>query len=184
MKILFIFLLLITPLAHSGELYDRFEHQQIIKNGFQDPMWKNRKPKREQKNIEIGFERAVSCRMCQAYSIIIGKDGQFTYQGLYKSKVKGIIKGKVPKKVINKIINYTKTINFFALDNRYSYPRTHASRNYTYVKFNSKYKIIENYMNQAPASVWGLELMLDNIVETYVLKENTRPVVSSSMTKG
>lgn len=181
MKLLYFILLLTPSCAYSGELLDRFRHQEIINGGFKDPLWKDRKPERQQKNKEIGFEKAVSCRMCPSYSLIIEEDGSFTYTGLYMSDIRGIITGKIPRKTLDKLFKYIETINYFSLNNRYSYPRTHASRVYTYVKLGSKYKVIENYMNQAPASVWALELMFDSLVTTHVYKKGVRPVTSWSI---
>lgn len=175
MRLLFLLCLVTSPTV-AGELADRFEHQQVIEAGFQDNNWRKLRPKREQSKVEIGFEKAFSCRRCPAYLLIVDSDGHFTFEGFYKTPVSGIVKGTIPKEKVKKIISYINEIDFFSFRNRY-YPRlmrTHVSRNYTYAKLGDKYKVIQNVWNVAPASVWGLELMLDSFVKKHVFRQSVR----------
>jgi hypothetical protein len=179
---LLLLIILFSPLkAIAGEFYDRFKYQQVVQAGYQDHEWEKHKPKRVQSRVEIGFEKAFSCRLCPAYSIVINSEGDFVYQGIYKVPKVGVVTGTISKEKVSKILGYIETINYFSFRNRYSpRPRTHVSRNYTYVKLGMKSKVIENKMNVAPATIWGLELMLDSIVQQHVFLRNRREVMTYS----
>ena len=165
MKLLILPILLFFTLSiRAGEIYNLFEHQNIISNGFSDNKWEENKSKRVKEVFEIGLERKPCQLKCPVYSVIINQKGEFLYIGEQHVKNLGSHSGKVSLQVVKKLRDYVNTINYFSLRNSYSANRSGGTSAFTYVKSGSKQKVISNRHNSAPASIWALELMIDKLI--------------------
>jgi hypothetical protein len=181
-KILFAIVALGLSLALAGELATL--HQKLAKPATQEAPAKSDLelpdgvalapgaslsglPDRSQHGIdEIGLERTQCLVNCPAYTVIIRADGTFRYTGEANVERLGEYTGTVEVGQLNQLMTFINESLFTGLEDTYSASFLDAPTTYVMVKKGSETKVIENYANTAPTTVWAIEQLMDDLLET------------------
>jgi Domain of unknown function (DUF6438) len=115
---------------------------------------------------EIGLERSQCFAGCPAYTVIIRADGSFRYSGLADVERVGEYTGTVSVGELNQLMTFINESLFMGFEDTYSASFLDAPTTYVMVKKGSETKVIENYANTAPTTVWAIEQLIDNLLET------------------
>lgn len=112
----------------------------------------------------IGLERTPCFGKCPIYTVIIHKDGTFRYVGeAYVSHI-GTFTGTVNTNELRDLFKYVNDMKYFQLATGYAYPVTDNPGTFTMVQKGSRTKIVWNYANSGPSSLWALEQLIDKLV--------------------
>jgi len=120
---------------------------------------------------EIGLERTRCYAACPAYTFIIYNDGSFKYVGEYGVEHMGEYTGNVSLGQLNQVLKFINETDFFNYKDSYSNPYLDSSTSYIMVKKKDKLKIIENYANSGPATLWAIEQLIDDLLATALWDE-------------
>lgn len=124
-------------------------------------------PDRSQHGIdEIGLERTRCLTNCPAYTVIIKADGTFRYTGDYGVERMGEHTGTVSVGELNQVMSFIAESLFPGFEDTYSANFLDAPTTYVMVKTGNETKVIENYGNTGPATLWAIEQLIDNLLET------------------
>jgi hypothetical protein len=115
---------------------------------------------------EIGLERTRCLTACPAYTVIIKADGTFRYTGEYGVERMGDYTGQVSVGQLNQVMSFINEALFFAFDDTYSSPFLDGPTSYLMVKKGTETKVVENYANSGPATLWEIEQLIDDLLET------------------
>jgi Domain of unknown function (DUF6438) len=185
--ILFALTLLLLPFVAAGELATL--HQQLAPKTTQDT---GQTPEKSDSNLpegmalapgvtslggsmldrskhgidEIGLERTRCLTNCPAYTVIINTDGTFRYTGEYGVEHMGEHTGKVSIGELNQVMSFIAESLFSGFEDTYSSNFLDAPTTYVMVKTGSETKVIENYGNTGPATLWAIEHLIDDLLET------------------
>ena len=113
----------------------------------------------------IGLERSNCFSGCPAYTLIIERDGRFRYLGEMNVERLGERRGRIDRGSLNQVLRYIAAIDYLALDDTYLSPFLDNPASYTLVEWGGTTKVIENYSNSAPATVWALEKLIEDLLE-------------------
>lgn len=112
----------------------------------------------------LGYE-ALPCRgTCPTFSVIFHADGTFTYEGRANVPRLGPGSGTVPLYLLQQIMRYVAEIDFANLDDVYPSPLLDVNTTYTMVDWGDATKVVQNEGNSAPAIVWALERLLNDML--------------------
>jgi hypothetical protein len=112
----------------------------------------------------LGYE-ALPCRgSCRAFTVIFYADGSFTYEGNSNVPRLGSGSGTVPTFMLQQIMRYVSDVGFTELDDTYASSMLDVNTTYTMVDLGSSVKVIQNQGNSAPATVWALEQLLNDLL--------------------
>lgn len=124
-------------------------------------------PDRSEHGIdEIGLERTRCLTSCPAYTVIINADGTFRYTGEYGVERMGEHTGTVEVGQLNQVMSFINESLFSGFEDTYSANFLDAPTTYVMVKTGSETKVIQNYGNSGPATLWAIEQLIDNLLET------------------
>jgi hypothetical protein len=115
---------------------------------------------------EIGLERSQCYTGCPAYTVIIKADGTFRYTGVADVERIGDYTGTVSVGQLNQLMTFINESLFMGLKDTYTASFLDAATSYVMVKKGSETKVIENYANTAPTTVWAIEELIDDLLET------------------
>jgi hypothetical protein len=115
---------------------------------------------------EIGLERTRCLANCPAYTVIISADGTFRYTGEYGVERVGEHTGTVEVGQLNQVMSFINESLFMGFENTYSANFLDAPTTYVMIKKGSETKVIENYANSGPATLWAIEQLIDDLLET------------------
>jgi Domain of unknown function (DUF6438) len=115
---------------------------------------------------EIGLERTRCLTNCTAYTVIIKADGTFRYTGDYGVERMGEHIGTVEVGELNQVMSFIAESLFSGFEDTYSTNFLDAPTTYVMVKTGNETKVIENYGNTGPATLWAIEQLIDNLLET------------------
>jgi hypothetical protein len=115
---------------------------------------------------EIGLERTRCLTNCPAYTVIIRADGTFRYTGEYGVERMGEHTGTVSVGQLNQVMSFIAESLFFGLEDTYSANFLDGPTTYVMVKTGNETKVIENYANSGPATLWAIEQLIDDLLET------------------
>jgi Domain of unknown function (DUF6438) len=115
---------------------------------------------------EIGLERTRCLTNCPAYTVIINADGTFRYTGEYGVEHMGEHTGTVSVGELNQVMSFIAESLFSGFEDTYSANFLDAPTTYVMVKTGNETKVIENYGNTGPATLWAIEQLIDNLLET------------------
>jgi hypothetical protein len=181
-KVILAVVALSLSLALAGELATL--HQQIAKPSTQEAPAKSDLnlpdgvalapgatlgglPDRSQHGIaEIGLERTQCFTGCPAYTVIISADGTFRYTGEANVERTGEHTGTVEVGQLNQLMTFINESLFMGFEDSYTASFLDAPTTYVMVKKASETKVIENYANTAPTTVWAIEQLIDDLLET------------------
>ena len=125
------------------------------------------RPERPDHDITaIGLERLRCYAQCPAYTVIIQNDGSFRYTGEYGVDRLGEYTGRVSQGRLNQLLAFIAETEFMGLDTSYTSPFLDGPTVYTMVAENGDPKVIENYANSGPATLWAIEQLIDSLLET------------------
>jgi Domain of unknown function (DUF6438) len=180
---LFITTLLFTPLVLAGELATL--HHELTKDAPAEAapekstlnlpegvalapgMKGGGLPDRRNHGIdEIGLERTQCYAGCPAYTVIIKADGTFRYTGVSEVERVGDYTGTVSVGQLNQLMSFINESLFMGFQDSYTASFLDAATSYVMVKKGSETKVIENYANTAPTTVWAIEQLIDDLLET------------------
>lgn len=113
----------------------------------------------------IGLERTLCFGTCPAYTLIIWADGSFEYVGEANVERVGEYSGTVPVWYLNQLLLYIETIDFMAMADTYDSGWLDVASSYTMVESSGITKVVLNTGNAAPATVWALERLIDDLLE-------------------
>ena len=123
-------------------------------------------PRPKKTNIsEIGIERTRCYANCPAYTFIVQADGTFRYTGEYGVERMGEYTGTVNKGTLNQILQFIDESEFMDYDTSYTTSFLDSATTYTLVTKNGEQKVIENYANAGPATLWAIEKLIDGLLE-------------------
>lgn len=132
-------------------------------------------PDRSQHGIdEIGLERTQCLVNCPAYTVIIKADGTFRYTGEYGVEHMGEHSGTVSVGELNQLMTFINESLFMGFEDTYTASFLDAPTTYVMVKKGSETKVIENYGNTGPATLWAIEQLIDDLLETASWDEGGR----------
>jgi hypothetical protein len=181
-KVILAVVALSLSLALAGELATL--HQQIAKPSTQEAPAKSDLnlpdgvalapgatlgglPDRSQHGIaEIGLERTQCFAGCPAYTVIIRADGTFRYTGVSDVERMGDHTGTVSVGQLNQLMTLINESLFMGFEDSYTASFLDAPTTYVMVKKGNETKVIENYANTAPTTVWAIEQLIDDLLET------------------
>jgi hypothetical protein len=115
---------------------------------------------------EIGLERTRCLTNCPAYTVIINADGTFRYTGEYGVERIGEYTGRVSVGKLNQVMSFINESLFMGFEDTYSASFLDAPTTYVMVKKGNQTKVIENYANSGPATLWAIEQLIDDLLET------------------
>jgi hypothetical protein len=115
---------------------------------------------------EIGLERTQCYALCPAYTVVIKADGTFRYTGVANVERVGDYTGTVSVGALNQLMTFVNESLFMGLEDSYTASFLDAATSYVMVKKGSEVKVIENYANTAPTTVWAIEELIDDLLET------------------
>lgn len=113
---------------------------------------------------EIGLQKTSCFGRCPTFLLNIKMDGSVYYEGHNFVDKMGIYTGKIETYQLINILAYIDEIALMDLQDVYTYGVTDHSSVYTMVKTNSKQKIINNYANTGPATLWALEQLMTQLL--------------------
>ena len=116
----------------------------------------------------IGLERSLCFAGCPAYTLIIENDGRFRYVGEANVERLGAWTGTIERGSLNQVLRYVAAIDFFAFEDTYLTPFLDNPSSFTLVEWGNRTKVIENYANSAPATVWALEKLIEQLLDVAV----------------
>lgn len=114
----------------------------------------------------IGLERSNCFTGCPAYTLVIERDGSFRWTGEANVERLGAWSGTIERGSLEQVLRYIAAIDYLALADTYRSPFLDNPASYTMVEWGGEIKVIENYGNSAPATVWALERLIDDLLET------------------
>jgi len=120
---------------------------------------------------EIGLERTRCYAGCPAYTFIIYSDGSFKYTGEYGVENIGEYTGNISLGQLNQVLKFINETEFFKFKDSYSSPYLDSAATYLMVKKKDNLKVIENYANSGPATLWAIEQLIDDLLETALWDE-------------
>ena len=180
-KLLWTFVLLTVSFVLAGELQQLHRAQQPSEQGSPAsepaegpvpgvkpmPGTMPQAPARVQHDItEIGLERTRCFAGCPAYTVIISADGSFRYTGEYGVERVGEYTGTVSEGRLRQVLDFIAEANFEGFQTSYLSPFLDGPTVYTLVREGDEGKVVENYANNGPATLWAIEQLIDSLLET------------------
>lgn len=175
-RLLLLVALLLVPLAAAGELADL--HARLA-----DPIEVDPAPPADRETggmmplgpsaaqaplpdiARIGLERSNCFVGCPTFTLVIERDGRFRYLGEANVERLGEWSGQIERGSLNQVLRYIAAIDYLKLDDTYLSPFLDNPASYTMVAWGGETKVIENYSNSAPATVWALEQLIEDLLE-------------------
>jgi len=149
----------------AGEISDRYESSVTNRYREVDASRSYEEIEANDHGIsEIGIERTRCYGTCPAYSVIINQDGTFKYTGYFHVDRMGIFSGTVSKWELRNLFSFIKDVDIESMQDRYFIPVTDSPTTYTLVTINGRTKIISNYANSGPTTLWAIEELIDKLI--------------------
>ncbi len=119
----------------------------------------------ENQITEISLERKECFGDCPVYKVVLRKDGTAIYTGMKYVRRIGEYRGKSDDYYFATLARLIKSQGYFTLKNNYSSAWSDQDTVVTSVVNGSERKTIENYGNEAPIKLWGIDMAIDAVVE-------------------
>jgi hypothetical protein len=130
---------------------------------------------------EIGLERTQCYGRCPAYSVVLKSDGTVKYDGEAFVDHIGTRTGMVPVRQFNQLSRFIKESGYMHLKNGYAKKITDMPHVYTSVVMDGKRKVIDNYADSGPITLWAVEQLIDKVVAA--AQWNAAPDANEKTTK-
>lgn len=115
---------------------------------------------------EIGLERTRCLAGCPAYTLIVRADGSFRYQGEYGVERLGEHSGAVSLGRLKRLLAFIAETPFESYEASYRSPYLDGPTAYVMVRRGEAVKVVEDYAGSAPATLWAVEELIDDLLET------------------
>ncbi len=165
--------------AMAGEIKDRYES--IEKHGLPVPTTLPAVAVGEDKGAsirEIGIERADTFAQHGGYSIILKQNGTFTYEYQADDDKLQRRTGQAGANEFVELANYLAGTGFMELEKSYQSNATDQDTHYAMVVTDNGTKIVKDYGQAAPVSLWAIEYILRGIVLTKDMSDPPAPDAS------
>lgn len=155
-------------LAFGGEISDYYarEHPEATSHGLAA---RERSRSHEQVEstahgiTEIGIERGACFGTCPIYTFIIKSDGTCRYKGGKYVEYLGEFSGTIPIWYFHELARFIHDADYMGFEHEYSRTVTDHATTYTTVVMNGKRKVISNYANAGPTTLWAIEQLIDSL---------------------
>ncbi len=168
--------LLVTAAVHwpafAGEISDYyFKHAREKTNWVQKLIASSqRSSTREEAEptnhgiTEIGIEEAGSIWGGPTYTFIAKSDGTFHYYGDKDVERTGKYSGTIPIWQFNGLARFIRDSGYMSFEDEYRREITDCPTTFTTVVLNGKRKVISNYANAGPTTLWAIEQLIDGLM--------------------
>jgi hypothetical protein len=112
------------------------------------------------------LERTDCLARCPAYTVVFSADGSFAYTGEANVERPGDHSGTVSRGALNQVLRYVAAIDYLGLADSYDAGFLDNPATYTLVEWGETTKVILNAGNAAPPTVWALEQLIDDLLES------------------
>jgi hypothetical protein len=130
----------------------------------------------DQDVTEIGIERCGSIWGGSVFTFIATSDGKFRYHGVKEVERKGKFAGTIPLWQFQNLAKFIRDSGYMEFADEYHREITDSATTFTSVTFNGKRKIIENYANSGPTSLWAIQELIEGLMAKATW-ERTQPRV-------
>jgi hypothetical protein len=113
---------------------------------------------------EIGIERSGCFGTCPMYIFIVKSDGTFHYKGDKYVERTGEFSGTIPIWQFHELGQFIRDSGYMGFEDQYSRAGTDDPTVYTSVVMNGKRKVISNYANAGPTTLWAIEHLIDDLM--------------------
>lgn len=113
---------------------------------------------------QIGLEKSDCFGNCMSYSAIINSDGTFVWHGFSNVMRKGRWTGRVSTEMFRQIAITMQELRFQQLADNYELPVTDQQSVYTMEVVDNQRKIIRNYGQAGPMSLWAIEQLIEKML--------------------
>ena len=117
---------------------------------------------------EIAIERGPCFGPCPTYVYSVNSNGVAMYQGEANVEPIGRRTGRVPILSYARLAQFIRDSHYLTLPNSYSSSVTCGSAVYTRVTIGGRSKIIRNYRDAGPSTLWAVERLLDSLMQETV----------------
>jgi hypothetical protein len=155
-------LLFAGPTALAGEISDLYDAPE---GGPKDVQLLDGHVAAEDHGIsEFGIERSACFGACPIYTFIVRSDGRFRYTGVrYVDRV-GTFAGSVPVWEFDRLARFIDESGYAGLKDGYAEAVTDNATVYTMAVMNGRRKIVSNYADAGPTSLWAVEALIDHLL--------------------
>jgi uncharacterized protein DUF6438 len=157
--------------ASGGELFDYYyKHVRRTTNwahGLSTPLQQSRFHQILSTNhgiSEIGIERIGSPWGGPTYTFIAKNDGTFRYRGEAYVEHLGQFSGTIPVRQFHELAWFIRDSGYMSFEDEYRFEMTDSLTTFTSVVLDGKRKVIRNYANAGPTTLWAIEQLIDKLV--------------------
>ena len=155
---------LIVSTTSAGEIADLHQRrmEQGGRQGASRPLeqimdWVSR-------TSQIGLEKSICFGNCMSYSAIINSDGTFVWHGFSNVMRKGRWTGRVSTEMFRQIAMTMQELRFQQLADNFELPVTDQQSVYTMEVIDNQRKIVRNYGQAGPMSLWAIEQLIEKML--------------------
>jgi hypothetical protein len=98
------------------------------------------------------------------YTFIAKNDGTFRYRGERNVERTGEYSGTFPVGQFHGLAQFIRDLGYMKFENEYRREVTDLSSTYTMVVMHGKRKVIRNYANTGPTTLWAVENLIDGLM--------------------
>jgi hypothetical protein len=114
--------------------------------------------------VELGIERSGSVWGGPTYTFIAKSDGTCHYKGERDVKRTGEYSGTIPIWQFHDLAKFIRDSGYMGFEDEYSRGVTDCPTTYTSVLLNGKHKVVRNYANAGPTTLWAIEQLIDDLM--------------------
>ena len=136
---------------------------------------------------EIGIQRRGGfCSKARqtrcTYSFVVKIDGTVSYQRIYPASIEH--HGHLNTSYLVRLLELIDESNFFFMEDAYTYGIDHCSTTYTKVIREGREKIIRNFCDSGPATLWAIKKAIDELKDYVIwIDPNFTPIVAINCTR-
>ena len=167
-KVEYNFRLLSKTFTTAGELFEEYsksgEGEKV--DAAQDGVTPWARPyRRDDPGVtEIAMERGGCYGTCPQYAVKITSNGKVQYFGRNYVKRLGNSTGQIPMEEFRGLAEFVKDAGVAGMHDMYVNDVTDYETVYTAFTINGKQKLIMNYADSGPSSLWAIEQLIDKLV--------------------
>ncbi len=156
-----------APLLSAGEIKD--QHRKLVGEQASDPE-KARTFEEIDSHAhgitEIGLERTPCYGKCPVYTAVLKADGTFRFHGVDNVRHIGRFTGKIEEHEFNNLAQFIVGCDYFEMEDTYEALVTDHPDVYSTVVRKGQRKVIRNYANAGPPTLWAIEQLIDKLILT------------------
>lgn len=120
---------------------------------------------------EIGIERSGCYGTCPIYTFVARSDGTFRYKGDKYVERTGEFSGTIPVWQFHALARFIADSGYMAFEDEYTRMVTDCATTFTSVVQKGKRKVISNYAEAGPTTLWAIEQLVDDLMAKAQWKE-------------